>query len=178
MRVAPVQEYILAKLRTARGNLVSTRTLAMDLYGISGRDEHRSIHASVCHLRQNNPGLVIRTVNRGRLGGGGYRLIEDAPPLKTTLGDQIRYHRTMADLSMNEMARRVDIDQGYLSRLESGSRVPSREIINRIVNVLHLTGAARDRLIVAAGYWPWTLRADAVDAVIAEGQRLAQEAAS
>lgn len=58
-----------------------------------------------------------------------------------------------------ECARLVGIDAGYLVRLESGQRVPSRVIAEKLAEVLHLDDVEREQLFAVAvddagrGYW-------------------------
>lgn len=56
------------------------------------------------------------------------------------IGDRIKLRRTEQELSLAELARRVDISKGYLHNIESGETVnPSAEVLFRIANELHTT---------------------------------------
>jgi transcriptional regulator with XRE-family HTH domain len=59
--------------------------------------------------------------------------------------------RTERDLAQKEVARRAEIDGSTLSRLESGDRGISRDVLDRICRVLELTRRERLAVLVAAG---------------------------
>jgi transcriptional regulator with XRE-family HTH domain len=46
------------------------------------------------------------------------------------------------------------VDRSYISRLESGSRMPARETLEAITRALRLTDVEQERLFLAAGYVP------------------------
>jgi transcriptional regulator with XRE-family HTH domain len=48
----------------------------------------------------------------------------------------IRIARSLADVSQAKLARKASIDRSYLSLIESGSRVPSLDVINKLCNAL------------------------------------------
>ncbi len=50
----------------------------------------------------------------------------------------IRIARSLADVSQAELARKASIDRSYLSLIESGARVPSLGVINKLCNALGL----------------------------------------
>lgn len=55
------------------------------------------------------------------------------------LGRYLRAQREAAGLSIRELARLVEVDHGYLIRLEGGQkRNPSAELLHKIANVLEL----------------------------------------
>lgn len=47
-------------------------------------------------------------------------------------------------------------DQSYVCRLENGQRIPSRETVVRLADVLepHITPAERAEMFAGAGFWP------------------------
>jgi transcriptional regulator with XRE-family HTH domain len=58
----------------------------------------------------------------------------------STIGEQIKLRRTEKELSLTELAKRVDISKGYLHSIESGAtRNPSAEVLFRIANELGTT---------------------------------------
>lgn len=55
-------------------------------------------------------------------------------------GDLVRAHRKRLNLTMNELARRIDMDQGLLSKIERGVRPPPQIVpgVQRIAEALQL----------------------------------------
>ena len=60
--------------------------------------------------------------------------------------------RTERGLAQNQVARLADIDNSTLSRLESGERGVSREVLDRICAVLKLDRPEQLDVLVAAGF--------------------------
>jgi transcriptional regulator with XRE-family HTH domain len=60
--------------------------------------------------------------------------------------------RVEKKFSMNELARRIDLNHSYISRLESGERNPARETINKLSDALGLTARQHDEFMDAAGF--------------------------
>ena len=60
--------------------------------------------------------------------------------------------RTERGLAQNQVARLADIDNSTLSRLESGDRGVSREVLDRICAVLKLDRREQLDVLVAAGF--------------------------
>jgi transcriptional regulator with XRE-family HTH domain len=85
--------------------------------------------------------------------GPGNRPIRDAAE---PFGAELRAMREARRLSQAELARRAGVDHWFISRLESGSRKPSREMVAVLAEALDLERALRQRLFVAAGYYPPT----------------------
>jgi transcriptional regulator with XRE-family HTH domain len=48
----------------------------------------------------------------------------------------------------------IGVDHSFISRLESGTRGPSRETVLAIARALHLGDQERDELLLAARYAP------------------------
>ena len=68
----------------------------------------------------------------------------------SSLGRLIRRHREHAELSINELARRVDLSPSIISRIESGEHVhPRTDTLVRIASGL---GTSAAELFAAAGY--------------------------
>lgn len=66
-------------------------------------------------------------------------------------------------VSQRQVAQLAEIDAAYLNRLERGLAnepmrepcQPSRAIVESLATALNLSPIDRDRLLIAAGYWPW-----------------------
>jgi transcriptional regulator with XRE-family HTH domain len=59
------------------------------------------------------------------------------------IGKQLKVERTIADLSLTRVATAVGISAGYLSRIESGERIGSPELVEKIrVAIRAATGRA------------------------------------
>ncbi|MBI3969341.1 MAG: helix-turn-helix domain-containing protein [Chloroflexi bacterium] len=72
--------------------------------------------------------------------------------------EELRARREDAGLSQNQLAKRVGLNSGYVSRLEAGAREsPSREAVLALASALELGEPERDRLLAAAGYLPPSL---------------------
>lgn len=72
-------------------------------------------------------------------------------------------------LSQNELARRSDLDTALVHRLE-GDKHPGqvrRETVDKLADGLDLSPLDRDRLLIAAGYWPWPGQAEDVERALA-----------
>ncbi len=48
----------------------------------------------------------------------------------------IRIARSLADVSQAKLAKKASIDRSYLSLIESGTRVPSLDVINKLCSAL------------------------------------------
>jgi transcriptional regulator with XRE-family HTH domain len=62
--------------------------------------------------------------------------------IRLLVGKNIRRCRQAGGLSQEELAARIDADQGYVSRLEAGSRNPTVETIGQISRALDVPPAA------------------------------------
>lgn len=56
--------------------------------------------------------------------------------MKMTLGERIRELREGHDLSLRELARKLDVSAAFMSDVELGRRFPSEELLGRIARVL------------------------------------------
>lgn len=60
-------------------------------------------------------------------------------------------------LSQNGLALRANVDPAYVNRLEQGEREsPKRAVVVRLAEALDLSPIDKDRLLIAAGWWPWS----------------------
>lgn len=55
-------------------------------------------------------------------------------------------------LSQFQLSELIGVDHSYCSRLESGTRHPSRATVERLAEALALDDDAADQLMAAAGY--------------------------
>lgn len=55
-----------------------------------------------------------------------------------TLGQRIRELREQKDISLREMAKKLDISAAFLSDIELGRRYPSDEVLKQIAKALHV----------------------------------------
>jgi transcriptional regulator with XRE-family HTH domain len=65
-----------------------------------------------------------------------------------TLGTQIRDARVRSELSLRELARRLELAPSYINDIEHDRRVPSEPVLRKICVELDLD---EDRLLAAAG---------------------------
>ena len=77
----------------------------------------------------------------------------------TELGRVLTRLRGERGLAQKQVARRAEIDGSTLSRLESGERGVSRDVLDRICRVLQLDRQEQLEVLVAAGF----LNEDAAD---------------
>ncbi len=72
----------------------------------------------------------------------------------TELGALLKTLREKRGVSQNKLAEQADFDHSYVSRLESGERMPTREAVHRLADALSLEEPQRDLLLAAAGFLP------------------------
>lgn len=88
----------------------------------------------------------------------GGALVDEPTGEQSSFGPTLRALRLAAGVSQGELARRVAVDSGYISRLEAGGRQgPTRATVSRLADALGLGWRERDRLLAAAGYLPPSL---------------------
>jgi transcriptional regulator with XRE-family HTH domain len=77
-------------------------------------------------------------------------------PLRTTaeFGVLLKRLRENRRVSQSKLAERADFDHSYVSRLESGARMPTRDAVERLARALVLTQAESDALLASAGFLP------------------------
>lgn len=73
-----------------------------------------------------------------------------------------RHQPAQQCLSQSQLAHAADIDSAYVCRLEKDApcrgeypQVPSRAVVHSLARALRCDPLATDRLMIAAGYWPW-----------------------
>ena len=75
--------------------------------------------------------------------------------MKPSFAAVLRSLREARGMSQAELARRAEIDSGYLTRCEQGQRVPtSPELVERMAAALASTREEANTLLVAAGFFP------------------------
>lgn len=85
-----------------------------------------------------------------RRGGNGQRL-----PTGSAFGACLRRLRlARGRVSQSNLAVRADFDHSYVSRLESGARMPTKEAVDRLADALALSDGERDELLASAGFLP------------------------
>lgn len=57
-------------------------------------------------------------------------------------------------VSQSKLAERAEFDHSYVSRLESGARMPTREAVERLAGAMELPSNQQDALLAAAGFLP------------------------
>ncbi len=77
-------------------------------------------------------------------------VIAPTTPTVTPLGAELR--RLRGRVSQSRLADAVGCDHAYISRLESGTRNPSRAVVLAIIAALELSQADAARLLNLAGY--------------------------
>jgi transcriptional regulator with XRE-family HTH domain len=69
-------------------------------------------------------------------------------------GTLLKSLREKRSVSQSKLAERAAFDHSYVSRLESGARMPTREAVDRLGEALALDQAQLDALLAAAGFLP------------------------
>lgn len=72
----------------------------------------------------------------------------------TEFGALLKSLREKRGVSQSKLAERADFDHSYVSRLESGARMPTREAVDRLGEALDLEQNLLDSLLAAAGFLP------------------------
>jgi transcriptional regulator with XRE-family HTH domain len=73
---------------------------------------------------------------------------------QTPFAALLRSLRTARHVSQTCLAERAGFDHSYISRIETGTRTPSREAIEQLARALQLDPAECDALLAAAGFLP------------------------
>ena len=63
------------------------------------------------------------------------------PVMEKNLGEEIREMRIQADFTLRAFAKKIDISAAHLSDIEHGRRLPSDDLLERIVDSLAHVGA-------------------------------------
>lgn len=66
----------------------------------------------------------------------------------------LKGHREARRWSQERLATEAEMDHSLVSRLESGQRSATREAIGKLARGLDLTPEEKDRLLIAAGFFP------------------------
>ncbi len=69
-------------------------------------------------------------------------------------GGLLKTMREARRVSQSKLAERADFDHSYVSRLESGARMPTRDAVERLAGALSLSQTEEDGLLAAAGFLP------------------------
>ena len=69
-------------------------------------------------------------------------------------GAELKRYRERYPISQSKLALKCDFDHSYISRLESGERMPSREAILKLSAALELSEVDSDRLLASGGFMP------------------------
>ena len=72
----------------------------------------------------------------------------------TEFGQLLKSLRERRGVSQSKLAERADFDHSYVSRLEGGARMPTRDAVDRLGAALALGESERDALLAAAGFLP------------------------
>lgn len=72
----------------------------------------------------------------------------------TDFGALLKSLREKRAVSQSKLAEKADFDHSYVSRLESGARMPTREAVDRLGMALSLEQPQLDSLLAAAGFLP------------------------
>jgi transcriptional regulator with XRE-family HTH domain len=72
----------------------------------------------------------------------------------TEFGALLKSLREKRSVSQSKLAEKAEFDHSYVSRLESGARMPTREAVDRLGGALLLDQAQLDSLLAAAGFLP------------------------
>ena len=66
----------------------------------------------------------------------------------------LKRHREARRWSQERLAAEAEMDHSLVSRLESGQRSPTRDAIGKLTRGLELAPEQKDRLLIAAGFFP------------------------
>ena len=69
-------------------------------------------------------------------------------------GMQLKGLREARRVSQSKLAERAEFDHSYVSRLESGARMPTRDAVERLASALLLSQSEEDALLASAGFLP------------------------
>ena len=71
-----------------------------------------------------------------------------------TFAPMLRELRDRRRLSQSRLAEAAGFDHSYVSRLESGTRMPTREAVAKLADAMGLVESERDALLASAGFMP------------------------
>lgn len=72
----------------------------------------------------------------------------------TEFGQLLKSLRERRGVSQSRLAERAEFDHSYVSRLEGGARMPTRDAVDRLGDAMELGESERDMLLAAAGFLP------------------------
>ena len=87
------------------------------------------------------------------------------------VGDQLRAWRSRRRLSQLDLALDAEISARHLSFVETGRSRPSRPMLLRLADRLHIPARERNRLLVAAGFAPSLPERSLDDPAMADARR-------
>jgi transcriptional regulator with XRE-family HTH domain len=71
-----------------------------------------------------------------------------------TFAPLLREYRDRRRLSQSRLAEAAGFDHSYVSRLESGTRMPTRDAVSNLSEAMGLDDGERDALLASAGFMP------------------------
>ena len=71
-----------------------------------------------------------------------------------TFAPLLREYRDRRRLSQSRLAESAGFDHSYVSRLESGTRMPTRDAVAKLSDAMGLEEGERDALLASAGFMP------------------------
>ena len=71
-----------------------------------------------------------------------------------TFAPLLREYRDRRRLSQSRLAEAAGFDHSYVSRLESGTRMPTRDAVAKLAEAMGLEEGERDSLLASAGFMP------------------------
>jgi transcriptional regulator with XRE-family HTH domain len=80
--------------------------------------------------------------------------IKIRPAKRSPLGSIMAPIREARGLSQSKLAERAGFDHSYVSRLESGSRLPTREAVEALATALEASEMDRRAMLGAVGFTP------------------------
>lgn len=75
-------------------------------------------------------------------------------PPTTALGVRLKRYREQAGMTQAELAEKAECDHSYVSRLQSGARMPTRDAVVRLGEAMGLSDVDMDLLLKDAGFLP------------------------
>lgn len=73
--------------------------------------------------------------------------------MSATFAETLRRIRMMHKLSQVKLATRAQCEHSYISRLELGGRMPTKEMVDRLVLAIGARDTERYELLTSAGYF-------------------------
>ena len=73
--------------------------------------------------------------------------------MSATFAETLRRIRMMHKLSQVKLASRAKCEHSYISRLELGGRMPTKEMVDRLVMAIGARDSERYELLTSAGYF-------------------------